>query len=190
MGILRTGVKLDETTTSPYYVENGTSASGRKRYELSNHLGNVLAVILDLKQPKTDPEGDYTYFETFTESATDYYPFGLEMPSRSFVSTTFNKSDYRFGFNGKEADRKGEWGSGVHYDYGFRIYDPGIGKFLSVDPLTSSYPMLTPYQFASNSPIANIDLDGLESYWAASGEYLGFSKYGDCLLYTSDAADE
>ena len=74
LGILRTGVKLDETTTSPYYVENGTSASGRKRYELSNHLGNVLAVILDLKQPKTDPEGDYTYFETVTESATDYYP--------------------------------------------------------------------------------------------------------------------
>lgn len=35
--------------------------------------------------------------------------------------------------------------------------------FLSVDPLTASYPMLTPYQFASNGPIRNIDLDGLES---------------------------
>lgn len=37
--------------------------------------------------------------------------------------------------------------------------------------------MLTPYQFASNSPIANIDMDGLESYYAANGEYLG--KYGE-----------
>ncbi len=36
------------------------------------------------------------------------------------------------------------------------------GRFLSVDPLARSYPMLTPYQFASNSPIAGIDLDGLE----------------------------
>jgi len=33
---------------------------------------------------------------------------------------------------------------------------------LSVDPLTKSYPMLTPYQFASNSPVLMIDLDGLE----------------------------
>jgi hypothetical protein len=33
---------------------------------------------------------------------------------------------------------------------------------LSVDPLTQSYPFYTPYQFAGNSPILNIDLDGLE----------------------------
>jgi hypothetical protein len=37
---------------------------------------------------------------------------------------------------------------------------------LSVDPLTKSYPMLTPYQFASNRPINGIDLDGLE--WVLS----------------------
>jgi hypothetical protein len=43
-----------------------------------------------------------------------------------------------------------------------RIYDPRLGRFLSTDPLTRSYPMLTPYQFASNRPIDGIDLDGLE----------------------------
>lgn len=69
---------------------------------------------------------------------------------------------YRYGFNGKEKDADGEWGGITHYDYGFRIYNPAIGKFLSVDPLTSSYLMLTPYQYASNSPIGNIDIDGLE----------------------------
>ncbi len=37
-----------------------------------------------------------------------------------------------------------------------------MARFLSVDPLTSSYPMLTPYQFASNRPIDGFDLDGLE----------------------------
>ncbi|MEO0970578.1 MAG: LamG-like jellyroll fold domain-containing protein, partial [Cyanobacteria bacterium J06639_18] len=51
----------------------------------------------------------------------------------------------------------------AHYDYGFRIYNPSLGRFLSVDPLTKSYPMLTPYQFASNMPIAAIDLDGQEA---------------------------
>jgi hypothetical protein len=53
-------------------------------------------------------------------------------------------------------------GQGNQQDYGMRIYDPRLGRFLSVDPLTKSYPELTPYQFASNSPIVNIDLDGLE----------------------------
>jgi RHS repeat-associated protein len=54
-------------------------------------------------------------------------------------------------------------GTGNQYDYGFRIYNPRIAKFLSIDPLTKSYPMLTPYQFASNTPIWAIDLDGLEA---------------------------
>lgn len=67
-----------------------------------------------------------------------------------------------------------EWhvGTGTMYDYGFRIYDPRIAKFLSVDPLTKSYPMLTPYQFASNTPIWAIDLDGLEAFvlWGGSRE--------------------
>jgi len=48
-------------------------------------------------------------------------------------------------------------------DYGFGIYNPGLGKFLSVDPITADYPELTPFQFASNTPIAAVDMDGLES---------------------------
>jgi RHS repeat-associated protein len=67
---------------------------------------------------------------------------------------------YRYGFNGKEKDPDMD---GNNYDYGFRIYNPQIGKFLSTDPLTDKYPELTPYQFASNTPICVVDLDGLES---------------------------
>jgi RHS repeat-associated protein len=79
------------------------------------------------------------------------------MPGRSYSSTA-----YKYGFNGKEKDDEVS-GTGNQYDYGFRIYNPRIAKFLSVDPLTKSYPMLTPYQFASNTPIMAIDLDGLEA---------------------------
>ncbi|GAA4852539.1 hypothetical protein GCM10023331_41190 [Algivirga pacifica] len=42
------------------------------------------------------------------------------------------------------------------------MYNPGIGRFLSVDPLTKSYPWYTPYQFAGNKVIWAVDLDGLE----------------------------
>ena len=52
--------------------------------------------------------------------------------------------------------------AGGEQDYGMRIYDPRLGRFLSVDPLTAKYPELTPYQFASNTPIQATDLDGEE----------------------------
>ncbi len=79
------------------------------------------------------------------------------MPGR-----THNTPDYRYGFNGKEKDEGGEFGNLTHYDYGFRIYNPGIARFLSVDPLTREYAYYTPYQFAGNTPIWAIDLDGSE----------------------------
>ena len=71
---------------------------------------------------------------------------------------------YRYGFNGKEKDSEGMGGGQTTYDYGFRIYNPAIGRFLSVDPLTKGYPWYTPYQFAGNKPIWAVDLDGLEEF--------------------------
>ena len=64
---------------------------------------------------------------------------------------------YRYGFNGKEKDD-----DVMQYDYGYRIYDPRLVRFKSVDPLSFDYPELTPYQFASNRPIEGADMDGLE----------------------------
>ncbi len=81
----------------------------------------------------------------------------MEMPGRKYS----NGSGYRYGFNGKEKSDEIE-GDGNIYDYGFRIYNPRIGKFLSVDPLTKEYAWYTPYQFAGNKPIKYIDLDGKE----------------------------
>jgi biotin carboxyl carrier protein len=63
-------------------------------------------------------------------------------------------------------------GGGLNtYDYGFRIFNPSLGKFLSVDPLTKDYPWYTPYQFSGNMPIKFIDVDGLEP--GVNGEYDG-----------------
>lgn len=70
---------------------------------------------------------------------------------------------YRYGFNGKENDNDVKGIEGGQQDYGMRIYNPRLGRFLSEDPLSKSFSMLTPYQFASNTPIAAIDLDGLEA---------------------------
>jgi len=126
---------------------------GKKFFELSNHLGNVMVVINDNRQYIDD------IYQSSVISANDYYAFGGQMPGRSF--TLNNNPAYRYGFNGKENDNEVK-GQGNQQDYGMRIYDPRIGKFLSVDPITANYPELTPHQFASNNPTTGIDLDGLE----------------------------
>ena len=84
----------------------------------------------------------------------------MMMPGREYQA-----QPSRFGFNGKENDHDVK-GFGNQQDYGMRIYDTRIGRFLSIDPITKSFPMLTPYQFASNRPIDGTDLDGLE--WSNS----------------------
>ena len=80
----------------------------------------------------------------------------MVQPGRKYSA----RSGYRYGFNGKELDR--DAGAAV-YDYGMRIYDGRLGRFFSIDPLTAKYKMLTPYQFASNTPISAIDIDGEEA---------------------------
>ncbi len=49
----------------------------------------------------------------------------------------YSSDSYRFGFNGKEKDDQVS-GDGNSYDYGFRIYNTRLGKFLSVDTLFAS----------------------------------------------------
>ncbi|MFD1631046.1 putative toxin [Pseudopedobacter beijingensis] len=145
---------------------NGSSVwgnTGQKFFELGNHLGNVMAVITDKRNPVSG--GGY---EAEVVNAQDYYAFGSIMPGRSF---SLNSSSYRYGFNGKENDNEVK-GEGNQQDYGMRIHDTRLGRFLSVDPVTDEYPELTPYQFASNRPLDGIDRDGLE-WWSAA---LTFSR--------------
>ncbi len=154
---------------------------GRKVFELSNHLGNVLATVNDRKKPEDlDLNHIAEYYEPTIISASDYYPFGLQMEGR-----TLESESYRYGFNGKEKDESGEWGDLTHYDYGFRIYNPGLGRFLSVDPLTKSYPWYTPYQFAGNKPTRFIDLDGKEEWDLMLEEYID-NKYGGTYQHVID----
>ncbi|MFK5854484.1 MAG: RHS repeat-associated core domain-containing protein [Bacteroidota bacterium] len=138
---------------------NTTHAIGLRQYELANHLGNIITTVSD--RPDSYVIDHNTWIEGYTadvKSRQDYYAFGSLMPGRQS-----NPESYRFGFNGKEMDNEVS-GNGNQYDYGFRIYNPRIGRFLSVDPLFQSYPWYTPYQFAGNKPIWAIDIDGLEEY--------------------------
>ena len=86
--------------------------------------------------------------------------------TNDLVCTSY--SDYRYGFNNFEKDDEIK-GGGNSYDYINRFYDTRLGRFLSVDPLTSDFPFYSPYQFAGNKPIVAIDLDGLEEFIEITG---------------------
>ncbi|MFY7937691.1 MAG: putative toxin, partial [Flavobacterium sp.] len=128
---------------------------GAKRYELANHLGNVLTVISD-KKTAICTGNTFNYFAAERISATDYSPFGAPLAGR-----TWQASEYRFGFNGQEKDDEFK-SEGNSITFEFRIHDPRLGKFLSVDPLCNEYPWNSSYAFCENRVIDGIDLEGLE----------------------------
>jgi RHS repeat-associated protein len=66
---------------------------------------------------------------------------------------------YRYGFNGMERDDEMK-GIGNSYDFGARMYDPRLGRFLSLDPDFNKYPWNSPYDYAINSPIKFQDKEG------------------------------
>ena len=134
---------------------------GMKYFELCNHLGNVLVVVSDHKIPYATGGAGYTieYFDPEMVSISDYYPFGMQMEERTYSGTA-----YRFGFNGQEKDNEVK-GDGNSLDFGARIYDPRLGRWLSLDPRSMKYPFLTPYNFVANSPLIFVDPNGKEIYF-------------------------
>ena len=89
-------------------------------------------------------------------TATDYYPFGMEMPGRSQSA-----NGYRYGFQGQEKDDEIK-GGGNSINFKFRMYDPRLGRFFAVDPLAAKYAYNSPYAFSENRLIDAIELEGLE----------------------------
>jgi RHS repeat-associated protein len=98
-------------------------------------------------------------------STSDYSGFGVQLDGR-----TVSSGGYRYGFNGQERIDEIH-GEGNYLDFKYRGYDSRIGRFFATDPLKSSYPELTPYQFASNSPIFMIELEGLEGKIAVTTKW-------------------
>jgi RHS repeat-associated protein len=71
----------------------------------------------------------------------------------------------RYGFNGMERDNERLGGGGSTYDFGSRIYNQSLGRFLSLDILLSKYPGTSPFTYAINHPIIAIDKHGKGPYF-------------------------
>jgi RHS repeat-associated protein len=153
LGMYAESVTLVENPSSE--TTNTVVNQGFKYYEMTNHLGNVLTVIHDIKIPLNNGSGPaVSSYRVGIRNSTDYSPFGVELDGR-----TVSNYGYRFGYQGSEKDNEFK-GEGNSYTTEFRQLDPRLGRWLSVDPLAGKYSGMTPYVFSTNNPIIYVDVDG------------------------------
>jgi RHS repeat-associated protein len=148
------------TDTSNHYL-------GNKHFDLTNHLGNVLVTITDLKLPlDTNSNDTIDKYYPQTIAANDYYPFGVAMKERSFNST-----EDRYRFNGKQYDSEIDLS-----DFGARSEDGDVAGWNGLDEKAAKYPSFSPYSFAANNPLIIIDKDGKDIFIVVTNEKTGESE--------------
>jgi RHS repeat-associated protein len=118
-----------------------------QEYNITDHLGNVRALIGD-----EDNNGLFNPYSDLVQTS-NYYAFGKEITY--LEANPLNQYKY----NNKELlpDIKA-------YDYGARYYDPTLIRWNGVDNAAEKSRRWSPYTYALNNPIRNIDPDGNFSY--------------------------
>ncbi|MHC0446332.1 DUF6443 domain-containing protein [Flavobacterium sp. 3-218] len=125
-------------------------------YQYKDHLGNIR-----LSYGDKDNNGSITNSEIIEEN--NYYPFGLKQKdfNSAFVLGKGNSAGQKYKFGGKELQDDNIGGLQLNtYDFSARNYDPGIGRFTTMDPSSESYKALSPFNYVNNNTINNIDPDG------------------------------
>ena len=120
-----------------------------QEYVLRDHLGNTRVTF-------TDVDNDLLVNEKNIKQINNYYPFGLNMEGNWNGAAGSNKKQY----NGKEWND--DFGLGWN-DYGFRMYDPAMLRWVCIDPLVEKHTSWTGYNYVLNNPLKFIDLDGRDT---------------------------
>lgn len=138
---------------------------GKKRYELSNHLGNVLEVISDRKlADSTAGSAVVSGYKADIIGVGDFYPYGAPQPEREM-----QKGFYRYGFNGIEKDPQHQ-GKGNSYHTHYRQYDSRLGRWMATDPMARSFPNQSPYIGMDANPIKLTDVNGDSTFVTANDD--------------------
>jgi RHS repeat-associated protein len=125
-------------------------------------LGNIRLSYSDVNQNNFSP------VSLQIKEENNYYPFGLQHKGYNNIIQNSNSAASKFKFIGKEEqDELGlDW-----LDFGWRNYDPAIGRFVSIDAHAENYYSHTTYNYAGSSPLVIFDLDGLDWYTDKDGNY-------------------
>ncbi|MCZ2130759.1 MAG: hypothetical protein LC109_10895 [Bacteroidia bacterium] len=162
----------DVVTDSLVYVASSEyfcRVLAQKQYEMTNHLGNVLATVLDRRTGVFDPiEDTLMYYTADVVNATLYYPFGQAMLS-------YKNEEYKFayGLNGQEKEDDIFEGA---YSAEYWQYDSRLGRRWNKDQVERPY--FTVYGVLGNNPIINVDVAGDDWFvYSKTKKFLGYT-YG------------
>ncbi len=154
---------------------------GKKLYEGTNHLGNVLVTFSD-KRLATCLNDTIYYYRADLRSAQDFSAFHAALDDRQWFSTA-DSGVYRFGAsNGQEKDNE-IYGAGNSYSAEFWQYDSRLARRWNVDIVVKHGE--SPYSKFSNNPISLLDPNGADTIKGPNGQDLnigsGYSqtKIGD-----------
>jgi RHS repeat-associated protein len=162
---------LNYFPTAEGYVSK-TGSSYKYVFNYTDHLGNIR-----LSYSKNATTG---LLEIQEEN--NYYPFGLKHKG---YNSNNAQPDYKYKYNGKELED--ELGKNT-YAFGWRDYDPAIGRFTKIDRFAEKYHKLTPYGYAGNNPVLINDIQG-DSLWISFGRgNANRALYQDGQLLNSDGS--
>ncbi len=126
-----------------------------KGYELKDHLGSVRAIASDMKIADPSGPGQAPY-KADIQRLSNHYAFGMEQPQRSYNGPLVP----RFGFAGTEHVDELSNAKNTYSDFGARLYDVRLARWMSADRLREKYPSVSPYAYGLNSPIVTGDAGG------------------------------
>jgi RHS repeat-associated protein len=109
----------------------------------------------------------------------DYDPFGLPLKGIDYQSPSIDTLSKKYFFNGKEY--LVTFGLKM-YDYGFRTYNPRLGRYYQIDPKASWMPSWSPYSFSFDNPIRYRDYDGQVPYPITIRSFHPSSGFGGTYL--------
>ena len=134
------------------YVKRNANNTYLYVYQYKDHLGNIRLSYADVNANGTIQPAS----EILEEN--NYYPFGLKHKGyNEVVNSNRSEAAEKYKYNGKELNE--DLGMNV-YEYGWRQYDPAIGRFQNIDRFTEKYMPLSPYSYAANNPLKYIDVKG------------------------------
>jgi RHS repeat-associated protein len=157
LGVQNCNIALLGSQNNTYTQTTVAHRIGKKGYELSNYLGNVLSVISD----KVIPHQNGTTVDHFLadiRQSSDYSPFGVQLENRTLSKN--GVTDFvRFGYQGSEMDNELKDGANSYTTF-FRQLDPRLGRWMSIDPKVNQFPWQSPYCSMDNNPISLNDIFG------------------------------
>ena len=141
-------------TTGGRIVANKNSSGTITGYTVYHHITDHLGSVRAITNASTG-----NVVET-----SDFLPFGTRWSQTSGSSSaTITDATNRWRYSGKE-EQKAINSTLPLIDYGARMYDPTIARWMSMDPMAEKYYPMSPYEYCANNPIYFVDYHG-DSLW-------------------------